>query len=80
MVSASQERPLKGEEAFIVCRNFDSTKVPLPETFPPEALAALAKQTTGTLTLDSLSQLGEDRGSSREWAMIKPYVGSGDLK
>ena len=68
-------------EAFIVCRNFDSSKVPLPVTYPRDALAELAKQTSGTLTLDSLSGLVSQSGeTSREWDVIKAYVGSGNLE
>ena len=67
-------------ESFIVCRNFDQSKVPLPKTFSSTALAELARQTTGTLTLESLAELGEGDGSSKEWEVIKAYVGSGDLK
>ncbi|WWD22524.1 hypothetical protein CI109_107017 [Kwoniella shandongensis] len=67
-------------EAFVVCRNFDPAKVPLPTTFSESALAELRRQTSGTLTLDSLSSLGLGEGStSREWEMIKGYVGGGDL-
>lgn len=68
-------------EAFIVCRNFDSSKVPLPITFSPEALESLAQQTTGTLTLESLADLvSESQVSSKEWDAIKAYVGKGDLE
>lgn len=67
-------------EAFIVCRNFDPSKVPLPITFPPDALDALAKQTTGTLTLESLAHLTGHRETAAEWEAIKAYVGSGDLE
>lgn len=67
-------------EAFIVCRNFDPSRVPLPETFPPAALAELERQTSGTLTLDSLAYLGDTGGTAADWEMIKAYVGSGDLK
>ncbi|KAK8845574.1 hypothetical protein IAR55_006289 [Kwoniella newhampshirensis] len=67
-------------EAFILCRNFDSSRVPLPTVFSESALAALRRQTTGTLTLDSLSSLNLGEGkSSKEWEMIKGYVGGGDL-
>ena len=67
-------------EAFIVCRNFDPTKVPLPEVFSAKALNELETQTTGTLTLESLAQLGDSTTRSREWDVLKAYVGSGDLK
>ncbi|WVQ80891.1 hypothetical protein IAT38_002998 [Cryptococcus sp. DSM 104549] len=67
-------------EAFVLCRNFDPAKVPLPETFSETALAELRKQTGGTLTLDSLSGLGlGEEKESREWEMVKGYVGGGDL-
>ncbi|WRT63822.1 uncharacterized protein IL334_000747 [Kwoniella shivajii] len=67
-------------EAFIVCRNFDSARVPLPQTFTSAALAELRRQTSGTLTLDSLSYLGSNEFNiSKEWEMIKGYVGGGDL-
>lgn len=57
---------LMATEAFIVCRNFDPSTVPLPTTFSQEALAQLAKQTSGTLTLESLAELvgdSDDNGS-----------------
>ncbi|WWC58150.1 uncharacterized protein I303_100685 [Kwoniella dejecticola CBS 10117] len=67
-------------EAFIVCRNFDPSRVPLPQTFSPAALAELRQQTSGTLTLDSLASLGDGHGlNSKEWESIKGYVGGGDL-
>ncbi len=69
-----------GIEAFIVCRNFEPSKVPLPATFPPAALLALEKQTTGTLTLDTLAELCDGSQSSAKWEISKAYVGSGDLK
>ena len=68
-------------EAFIVCRNFDPSTVPLPVEFSSEALADLERQTTGTLTLDSLACLGSAPiDSSPEWEAIKAYVGSGDIE
>ena len=63
-----------------MCRNFDPTKIPLPEVFSSEALGKLEKQTTGTLTLESLAQLGNGTKRSTEWDVLKAYVGSGDLK
>ncbi|WVF65927.1 hypothetical protein IAT40_000665 [Kwoniella sp. CBS 6097] len=67
-------------EAFIVCRNFDPSRVPLPSTFSSSALAELRNQTSGTLTLDSLASLGVgSKETSKEWEMIKGYVGGGDL-
>ncbi|KAK6905236.1 CAMK protein kinase [Kwoniella mangroviensis CBS 8886] len=67
-------------EAFIVCRNFDPIRVPLPNIFSDSALAELRQQKTGTLTLDSLASLGTSEvKSSNEWEMIKAYVGGGDL-
>jgi len=67
-------------EAFIVCRNFDPSTVPLPIHFPPEALVELAAQTTGTLTLDSIAGLAGGVVQSNAWEAIKAYVGSGDLE
>lgn len=68
-------------EAFLVCRNFDPSKVPLPETFTPDSLAELAKQTKGTLTLESLEHLvPETHPVSEDWRTLKAWVGSGDLK
>ncbi|WVQ93557.1 hypothetical protein IAU59_000632 [Kwoniella sp. CBS 9459] len=67
-------------EAFIICRNFDPSRVPLPSTFSSSALAELRSQTSGTLTLASLASLGVgSKGTSKEWEMIKGYVGGGDL-
>ncbi|WWC85840.1 uncharacterized protein L201_000707 [Kwoniella dendrophila CBS 6074] len=67
-------------EAFIVCRNFDPSRVPLPKSFSASALAELRQQTSGTLTLDSLASLGTNVGNgSKEWELIKGYVGGGDL-
>ncbi|WVW81818.1 hypothetical protein I302_103815 [Kwoniella bestiolae CBS 10118] len=67
-------------EAFIVCRNFDPTRVPLPDTFSELALAELRQQKSGTLTLDSLASLGTNEiRHTKEWEMIKAYVGGGDL-
>ncbi|ORY34243.1 kinase-like domain-containing protein [Naematelia encephala] len=67
-------------EAFIVCRNFDPSILPLPATFSEGALAELSGQTAGTLTLDSLAHLtGSEVTPSRAWERIKAYVGSGDL-
>lgn len=63
-----------------MCRNFDPSRVPLPITFAPEALLDLARQTTGTLTLESLAQLTTGSNGSKEWETIKAYVGSGDLE
>ena len=67
-------------EAFLVCRNFDRSKVPLPMSFSEAALNVLASQKGGTLTLDSLASLCGQVSASKEWEMIKAYVGSGDLK
>ncbi|OCF41647.1 CAMK protein kinase [Kwoniella heveanensis CBS 569] len=67
-------------EAFIVCRNFEPSRVPLPSTFSHTALTEMRNQTTGTLTLDSLASLGVgSKETSKEWEMIKGYVGGGDL-
>ena len=63
-----------------MCRNFDPTKVPLPEVLSATALEALAKNTKGTLTLDSLAELGDSKHKFQEWEAIKAYVESGDLK
>lgn len=54
-------------EAFIVCRNFSPSSLPLPPTFSPSALDKL-RTTTGTLTLDSLSSLvaqGDGQGDGQ---------------
>ncbi len=72
-------------EAFIVCRNFDPSKVPLPPSFSTQSLTDLAKQTTGTLTLESLAYLNRDgpppsEDSMREWSRIKAFVESGSLE
>lgn len=70
-----------GKEAFLVCRNFDPSTVPLPQTYSAEALAQLAKQTKGTLALDTLATLcGEqaDMGGPK-WDALRRWVGSGDL-
>lgn len=63
-----------------MCRNFDPATVPLPSTFSPDALAAMAKQSKGTLTLESLAQLGNGNHISKDWDFTKAYVGSGDLE
>lgn len=55
-------------EAFIVCRNFSPSSLPLPPTFSPSALDKL-RTTTGTLTLDSLSSLvaqGDGQGEDTQ--------------
>jgi hypothetical protein len=68
-------------EAFIICRNFDPSVLPLPPTFSSEALDNLAKQTSGTLTLESLATLvPSGTESSPAWEILKGYVGGGDLK
>ncbi|ODN88098.1 CAMK protein kinase [Cryptococcus wingfieldii CBS 7118] len=69
-------------EAFVVCRNFSPSAIPLPTIFSPEALQELRQQTSGTLTLDSLATLGlggEGVKAGKEWEIIKGYVGGGDL-
>ncbi|RXK40771.1 CAMK protein kinase [Tremella mesenterica] len=66
-------------EAFLVCRNFDRSRVPLPATFSEKALDSLAQQQGGTLTLESLSSLGGPQRTSKEWELIKAYVGSGNF-
>ncbi|KAK4686835.1 tRNA (cytidine32/guanosine34-2'-O)-methyltransferase, partial [Tremellales sp. Uapishka_1] len=69
-------------EAFIVCRNFDPSTVPLPQVFSSSALKELEKQSTGTLTLESLATLGEvEMGKEGwdEWERVKGFVGGGDL-
>lgn len=73
-----------------MCRGFDPSLLPLPPTYSAEALAALEKQTTGTITLDSLSQLvspnGEDSTANwtdeewKRWQTIKGWLGTGSLK
>jgi tRNA (cytidine32/guanosine34-2'-O)-methyltransferase len=76
-----EDLTLTQTEAFLVCRNFDPSKVPLPETFSSESLAELAKQTKGTLTLDSLAHLSpETQPVNRMWGVLRAWVGSGDLK
>ncbi|WVN89228.1 uncharacterized protein L203_104446 [Cryptococcus depauperatus CBS 7841] len=68
-------------EAFIVCRNFDPSTIPLPAMSSPTVLDKL-RNTTGTLTLDSLSTLGLSEGElniGKEWEVIKAYVEGGDL-
>ena len=82
-------------EAFLVCRGFDPSILPLPESYSADALAALEKQATGTITLDSLSHLvspGQGEGGSgrptadwsedewRRWEVIKGWLGTGSLK
>lgn len=67
-------------EAFLICRNFDPSTVPLPSQFSGEALTALEQQTKGTLTLDSLAHLVDGTKSTKEWEFIKAYVGSGDFE
>ncbi|OXG37176.1 tRNA (cytidine32/guanosine34-2'-O)-methyltransferase [Cryptococcus neoformans Bt15] len=58
-------------EAFIVCRNFSPSALPLPPTFSPSALDKL-RTTTGTLTLDSLSSLvPQDEDGSEETQRFK---------
>lgn len=64
----------------MVCRNFDPTTVPLPPSFSIQALEALAQQTSGTLTLESLAHLVDGSKESKEWEFIKGYVGGGDLE
>ncbi|WVQ76184.1 hypothetical protein IAR50_005844 [Cryptococcus sp. DSM 104548] len=69
-------------EAFVVCRNFSPSAIPLPTTFSAAALQELRQQTSGTLTLDSLGTLGlggEGVKAGKEWEVIKGYVGGGDL-
>lgn len=59
------------QEAFIVCRNFSPSALPLPPTFSPSALDKL-RTTTGTLTLDSLSSLvPQDEDGSEETQRFK---------
>jgi tRNA (cytidine32/guanosine34-2'-O)-methyltransferase len=78
--TARQE--LMRAEAFIVCRNFDPSTVPLPPTFSDTALKDLAKDTKGTLTLDSLAGLvpSEMTKDNPTWDRIKAWVGGGNLE
>lgn len=58
-------------EAFIVCRNFSPSSLPLPPTFSPSALDKL-RTTPGTLTLDSLSSLvAQDNGQDEDTQVFK---------
>ncbi|CAK9785555.1 kinase-like protein [Cutaneotrichosporon oleaginosum] len=69
-------------EAFIVCRNFDPSSLPLPSTFTPQALEELRQVLCGTLTLESLASLGSGAANSTAdaaWASTKAFVGGGDL-
>lgn len=71
-----------GIEAFLVCRNFDPSTVPLPQTYSAEALAQLAQQTKGTLALDTLATLcgGQADLGGAKWDALRRWVGSGDLR
>ncbi|KIR25985.1 CAMK protein kinase [Cryptococcus deuterogattii LA55] len=58
-------------EAFIVCRNFSPSSLPLPPTFSSSALDKL-RTTPGTLTLDSLSSLvAQDNGQDEDTQVFK---------
>lgn len=68
-----------------MCRNYDPSTVPLPSTFSTASLEALSKQTSGTLTLESLADLaGGDveltEEQARRWEILKAWAGKGDLK
>ncbi|KAL7418693.1 hypothetical protein Q5752_006376 [Cryptotrichosporon argae] len=65
-------------EAFIVCRGFDPSTVPIPQSFSAAQLDSL-RSDEGTLTLESLATetlLGE---AGAAWERLRAYVGRGDL-
>lgn len=66
-------------EAFIVCRNFDPTTVPLPSIISPQAYETFKRDIGSTLTLESLSALSSNGGIDPTWSERKRYVGGGDL-
>lgn len=66
-------------EAFIVCRNFDSSMVPLPSTISPQAFETFKRDIGSTLTLESLSALSSNGADDPSWSERKRYIGGGDL-
>lgn len=66
-------------EAFIVCRNFDPSTVPLPPTISPQAYETFKRDVGSTLTLESLSALSSNDNIDPGWFERKRYVGGGDL-
>jgi hypothetical protein len=77
-------------EAFLVCRGFDPSILPLPSAYSTAALSELEKQTTGTITLDSLSHLVSPNDGSttanwteterKRWDATKGWLGTGSLQ
>ncbi|ORX34784.1 kinase-like domain-containing protein [Kockovaella imperatae] len=66
-------------EAFIVCRDFDATRLPWSAAPLASVLESLHQDSKGSLSLLTLETLFPDTTSSPEWERLKTYATSGDL-